>query len=110
MNTQEVGRLVPHAPPIASLEGTKVYAMLASSHNTGRWLSTSMGEISAAMMTILRRDVGLPFGTLLLDCFDRLFDTLSQVLGTGVLFDQLEQLLCVFVTGELLGDLADEQS
>ena len=53
---------------------------------------------------------GLPFGTFLLDCFDCLLDALSQVLGTGVLFDQLEELLCVFVTGEWLGDWADEQS
>jgi len=53
MYTHEVGLFVLHAPPIASLEGTNMYAISLSSHNKGKWESTSMGDISAAMITIL---------------------------------------------------------
>jgi len=52
MSTTDVGFLVYAAVPNSILLLTKIYGMPASSHITGIWLTTSTGEISAAMMTI----------------------------------------------------------
>jgi len=53
MYTHDVGLLVLQAPPIASLEGTNMYGIPFSSQSVGRWLSTSIGDMSAAIITIL---------------------------------------------------------
>jgi hypothetical protein len=48
-----VGRLVELAAPNDSLDGTKMYATLASSHKMGTCVMTSIGEMSPAMIQIL---------------------------------------------------------
>lgn len=50
---QEVGRFVDPARPRSSFDGTKQYGTVASSQRTGTCESTSMGEMSPAIITRL---------------------------------------------------------
>ena len=50
--TTLVGRFVDPAAPSSARLGTNRYGRLWSSHSTGMWLMTSMGEMSAASTTM----------------------------------------------------------
>lgn len=51
--TTLVGLLVLPAAPSSALDVTKIYGIPWSSQSTGRWLMTSIGEISAARMQMM---------------------------------------------------------
>lgn len=53
IKTQLVGLFVLLERPRVSLLGTKIYGMLASSQRTGKWVITSIGEMSPAMTKTL---------------------------------------------------------